>query len=86
MADTLRLSIPDSYVVEASPDTALNISPGVTYSTRTTIDDLALMHVRSIREKEIEIPPELYESYVKGMRSVLRRDQSRIVLKKKTYN
>jgi hypothetical protein len=79
--DTLRMTIPDGWELEASPPLQELTTPFGYYHYRYSLQNQQFEFVRTLRIDQPRIPPEQYAEYLEFMGIVVKTDNSKFVLK-----
>ena len=81
--DSVRVVLPAGFEVEAVPDPVTVETPFANYASKTSVDEGALTHVRTVSVRVRRLPPEDYDAYRAFVASVVRADEGQVVLKRK---
>jgi transglutaminase-like putative cysteine protease len=80
--DSLVLSVPTGFEIEAAPDSLKIKEPFGSYRTAYSFTDETLIYSRTFSYDHHQIPQAMYQDYLAFLKAVVKNDQARFVLKK----
>ena len=81
--DSVQVTLPSGFEVEAVPDPVSIETPFASYSAEATVDEGGLTYVRAVAVRARRLPPEEYDAYRAFVTAVVRADEEQIVLKRR---
>jgi transglutaminase-like putative cysteine protease len=80
--DSIQFTIPEGYTIESLPQNKSLESDFGKYEYKVTKEDNLITYVRKIEYRQFQYPAERYEDLRKYLKSVVRADKAKMVLKK----
>ena len=77
--DSLSISIPEGYALEAAPEPQEIVTPFGSFKTTCAFSNSTLTHTRTFRLEHKQIPLSQYKTYVAFMKDIVKTDQAPFV-------